>query len=105
MPGAATIKCALDTEADLQCLVSGESAKENTDKEKRLSLGISGKKLINTTLSTGSRPVLGRILQAYGFSSQKELSQYIEISTGTISTWVRRRFFLVVLLSLVLRHR
>ena len=44
-------------------------------------------------LSTGGRPVLQRVMDAYGFTTQKELSEYLGISTGTISTWVRREYF------------
>ena len=44
-------------------------------------------------LSAGGKSVLKRILEAYGFATQKELSKYLEISTGTISTWVRREYF------------
>ncbi|GBU13781.1 repressor [Enterobacterales bacterium] len=41
----------------------------------------------------GGKAVLGRMLQAYGFSMQKELGDLYGLSSGTISTWVRRNYF------------
>src|SRR5471030_1962473 len=41
----------------------------------------------------GGKAVLGRMLQAYGFSMQKELGDLYGLSSGTISTWVRREYF------------
>src|SRR5476649_3077089 len=41
----------------------------------------------------GGKAVLGRMLQAYGFSMQKELGDMFGLSSGTISTWVRRNYF------------
>lgn len=41
----------------------------------------------------GGKAVLGRMLQAYGFSMQKELGDLHGLSSGTISTWVRRNYF------------
>jgi lambda repressor-like predicted transcriptional regulator len=41
----------------------------------------------------GGKAVLGRMLQAYGFSMQKELGDLYGLSSGTISTWVRRDYF------------
>jgi lambda repressor-like predicted transcriptional regulator len=41
----------------------------------------------------GGKAVLGRMLQAYGFSMQKELGDRFGLSSGTISTWVRRNYF------------
>lgn len=38
----------------------------------------------------GGKAVLTRMLQAYGFSMQKELGDLYGLSSGTISTWVRR---------------
>ncbi|QUT17094.1 helix-turn-helix domain-containing protein [Rahnella inusitata] len=100
VPGNAIIKCALDTGADLNWLVSGGFA--NANKKNNDIIGFSpsstapslkGSDLIRKMLSTGGRPVLKRIMDAYGFKTQKELSEYFEVSTGTISTWVRREFF------------
>ncbi|HCJ7736027.1 TPA: phage repressor protein CI [Citrobacter freundii] len=41
----------------------------------------------------GGKAVLQRILDAYGFTMQKQLGDLHELSSGTISTWVRRNFF------------
>jgi lambda repressor-like predicted transcriptional regulator len=41
----------------------------------------------------GGKAVLSRMLQAYGFSLQKELGDLYGLSSGTISTWVRRNYF------------
>ncbi|MCZ3383943.1 MULTISPECIES: phage repressor protein CI [unclassified Kosakonia] len=85
----AVVKCALDTGADLHWLVTGEFANAKlTDKPVP-----KGKALYDEILSTGGRPVLRRILDAYGFEMQKELGDLLDISSGTISTWVRREFF------------
>ncbi len=89
VPYKAVVKCALDTGADLHWLVEGEFANAKlTDKPVP-----KGKALYNEILSTGGRPVLRRILDAYGFQMQKELGDLLDISSGTISTWVRREFF------------
>lgn len=95
VPGNAIIKCALDTGADLKWLVTGLFANANV---KNTNVAKStrtdrGKSLLKKMLSSGGKSVLKRILDAYGFATQKELSEYLEISTGTISTWVRREYF------------
>lgn len=90
VPGNSIIKCALDTGADLAWLVSGKLAKssfENTQKD------VKGRKLYEEILSNGGRVVLRRILDAYGFTTQKQLCDLLDISSGTVSTWVRRDFF------------
>jgi len=101
VPGNPIIKCALDTETDLRWLVSGEFANANLSRD-QVSYAEpfsdwpstdSGQELIKKMLSTGGRPVLQRIMDAYKFNTQKELSEYLGISTGTISTWVRRGYF------------
>ncbi|TDS96544.1 bacteriophage CI repressor-like protein [Rahnella sp. BIGb0236] len=99
VPGNAIIKCALDTGADLKWLVSGLFANANANANvKNTNVSKStradrGKTLLKKMLSAGGKSVLKRILDAYGFTTQKELSEYLEISTGTISTWVRREYF------------
>ena len=95
VPGNAIIKCALDTGADLKWLVTGLFANANV-KNTNVSKSVRadrGKTLLKKMLSAGGKSVLKRILDAYGFTTQKELSEYLEISTGTISTWVRREYF------------
>lgn len=95
VPGNAIIKCALDTGADLKWLVSGLFANANMKNTNipKSARAYRGKTLLKKMLSAGGKSVLKRILDAYGFTTQKELSEYLEISTGTISTWVRREYF------------
>jgi len=96
VPGNPIIKCALDTGTDLNWLVTGKFANANIGHE--VPKGVpsryeKGKALIEKMLSTGGKAVLQRVMAAYGFNTQKELSEYLAISTGTISTWVRREYF------------
>ncbi|MBB1200552.1 phage repressor protein CI [Enterobacteriaceae bacterium 89] len=89
VPYKAIVKCALDTEANLHWLLNGEFANSRSADAPQLR----GKSLYDEILSTGGRPVLRRILDAYGFQMQKDLGDLLDISSGTISTWVRREFF------------
>lgn len=41
----------------------------------------------------GGKGVLQRMLDAYGFSKQKQLGDMHELSSGTISTWIKRDYF------------
>lgn len=96
VPGNPIIKCALDTDTDLRWLVTGEFANANINHVTTRSIlprSMKGKALIERMLSSGGKAVLQRIMNAYGFTTQKELSEYLGISTGTISTWVRREYF------------
>lgn len=95
VPGNAIIKCALDTGADLKWLVTGELAfaRSASQKVTKRDPPCSGHALLNKMLSSGGRLVLNRIIEAYGFSTQKELGEHLNISSGTISTWVRREYF------------
>ena len=96
VPGNPIIKCALDTGTDLRWLVTGEFANANlnhTTLGTFTSRSVRGKTLIEKMLSTGGKAVLKRVMSAYGHTTQKELSEYLGISTGTISTWVRREYF------------
>lgn len=88
--GNAIIKCALDTGADLHWLVTGEFENSHlqTDAET-----LKGKPLYDQILASGGKAVLRRMMDAYGFSTQKELGDLLGISTATISTWIRRNFF------------
>lgn len=95
VPGNAIIKCALDTGADLKWLVTGEFAFSKIRSHK-ITNGVassSGHVLLQKMLSSGGRAVLKRIIEAYGFKTQKELGEHLNISSGTISTWVRREYF------------
>ncbi len=88
-PGKAIIQCSLDTGADLNWLLTGQIANLNLQDSSPLK----GKALYDDILASGGKPVLRRILDAYGFTMQKELGDLLDISSGTISTWVRRDFF------------
>ncbi|MBP2166987.1 transcriptional regulator with XRE-family HTH domain [Erwinia toletana] len=90
VPGNAIIKCALDTGADLQWLVTGELAKASFE---GMPDSHKGEVLYNEIISNGGKPVLRRIMDAYGFTLQKQLCELLGISSGTVSTWVRRNYF------------
>lgn len=97
VPGSALVRCALDTSCDLSWLATGRFSKAkpipSSLQPRHEQKNLVGKDLIRQMLATGGKEVLQRILKAYGFSTQKELSEYFDISTGTISTWVRRDYF------------
>lgn len=90
VPGNAIIKCALDTGADLRWLVTGKFENANIEIGKSK---IDGRDLYAQIQASGGKPVLRRMLDAYGFRTQKEMGDYLNISTATISTWVRREYF------------
>lgn len=88
VPGNVFVECAIETGADIRWLVTGELAKANSTHAT-----LKGKELYEEVMASGGKAVLRRILDAYGFSMQKELGDLLGISSGTISTWVRRDFF------------
>lgn len=90
VPGSAFVKCALDTGSDLYWLTTGKLA--NTSLKQDCVIP-QGKALYDEIMSNGGRPVLRRIMDAYGFTMQKQLCDLLEISSGTVSTWVRRGYF------------
>jgi len=90
VPGSAIIKCVLDTGVDLNWLVSGKLAKASLSKGKELP---SGEVLLKEITSNGGKTVLNRIMDAYGFTLQKQLCELLGISSGTVSTWIRRNYF------------
>ena len=90
VPGSAVIKCALDTGADLRWLMTGKFENSNFEIGKSK---MSGRALYEQIQASGGKPVLRRMLDAYGFRTQKELGDFLDISTATISTWVRREYF------------
>lgn len=90
VPGSAFVKCALDTGSDLNWLTTGKLANANLRKVGTLR---QGKALYDEILSSGGKPVLRRIMDAYGFTLQKQLCDLLGISSGTVSTWVRRDYF------------
>ncbi|WP_227780981.1 phage repressor protein CI [Hafnia paralvei] len=93
VPASVLVQCAMDTGSDVTWLVTGEFAKSNLNQNAGEASFLSGKALHEKILSSGGKPVLKRILDAYGFDTQKELADYLDIPTATISTWVRRDYF------------
>lgn len=91
IPGDYLIQCALDTGADLKWLRDGKLT--------NVSLGdiqgypLKGRFLLEKMQSCGGKIVLRRILDAYGFTLQKELGDHLDIPSGTMSAWVRRDHF------------
>lgn len=90
VPGNAIVKCVLDTGADIHWLVSGEFANASFEVDDN---SPKGKQLYDLMQLSGGKPLVRRVLDAYGFRTQKELSDHLNISSGTISTWIRREFF------------
>lgn len=72
-------------------MISGEIENSNLQTP---CLTLKGKALYDQILASGGKAVLRRMLDVYGFSTQKELGDLLGISTATISTWIRRDFFL-----------
>lgn len=102
VPGDVIIKCAMETHRSLHWLMTGEEEfeKSNCDdieKQPRFKskdrVELKGQALYEQVLSSGGKAILERIMQAYGFTKQKELADLLGISTATISTWIRREYF------------
>lgn len=91
VPGNAIVQCALDTGADLNWLITGELEKANLVSFSKPNPV--GKALYEEVMANGGKPVLRRILDAYGFTMQKQLCDLLDISSGTVSTWIRRNYF------------
>lgn len=90
IPSNVFLECVLDTGADLHWLCYGEFANASLEASTSVSRG---KALYDEIMSNGGKPVLRRIMDAYGFTLQKQLCDLLEISSGTVSTWVRRDYF------------
>jgi len=88
--GSAIVKCALDTGCNLNWLASGRFANTNLNEAFD---SIKGAALYKEITSNGGRPILRRIMDAYGFTLQKQLCDLLGISSGTVSTWIRRNYF------------
>lgn len=90
VPGNVIVQCSLDTGADVNWLVTGKIDKVSSVRELT---NINGKSIYDEVMANGGRPVLRRILDAYGFTLQKQLCELLNISSGTVSTWIRRNYF------------
>ncbi|WP_224557018.1 helix-turn-helix domain-containing protein [Pectobacterium versatile] len=93
VPSSAIITCVLDTGADLNWLLTGELKNLSSSAINDRLKGKVGKSLYDMVLSAGGKPILRRMLDAYGFEMQKELGDRFNLSSGTISSWIRRNFF------------
>ncbi|HHT2665328.1 TPA: helix-turn-helix domain-containing protein [Citrobacter freundii] len=93
IPAGVILQCSLDTGANVNWLVNGELEKSSLDLASSKSVLPTGKKLYDLIVSSGGKAVLKRILEAYGFNTQKQLGDLLEISSGTMSAWVRRDYF------------
>lgn len=83
IPGNVIVQCALDTGADVSWIVTGEFENSHLQTDAGI---LKGKPLYDQILSSGGKAVLCRMMDAYGFSTQKELGDLLGISTATIST-------------------
>nr|DAG09905.1 MAG TPA: CI repressor [Caudoviricetes sp.] len=91
VPGDYLIQCALDTGVNLKWLTEGtELANVSLEPGK---YPMKGKKLMEAMENSGGKEILQRIMQAYGFTLQKELGDHLGIPSGTMSAWVRREHF------------
>jgi len=90
VPGNVIVQCSLDTGADVNWLVTGKLAKANFEREIS---NVSARAIYEEVMANGGKPVLRRILDAYGFTLQKQLCELLDISSGTVSTWIRRNYF------------
>lgn len=93
IPAGVILQCSLDTGANVNWLVNGELEKSSLKLASSNSELPAGKKLYDLVVSSGGKSVLKRILEAYGFTMQKQLGDLLEISSGTMSAWVRRDYF------------
>lgn len=91
VPGNYIIQCSIETQSNLEWLVTGKLV--NASPKNKSTLSLTGKELYKHILSSGGKSVLQRILTAYGFSMQKQLGDLLGLSSGTISTWIRRDYF------------
>lgn len=91
VPGDYIIQCSFDTGADIKWLLDGVEL-TNVRCESG-SYPMKGLRLMQAMQNAGGKEILQRIMQAYGFTLQKELGDHLEIPSGTMSAWVRREHF------------
>jgi len=85
-------ECANSTGKDVDWLLSGELA--NASREGAGIAKFTGEQSIyNEILKSGGQALLQRLMLAYGFTMQKQLGELLGLSSGTMSTWVRRNHF------------
>lgn len=91
IPGDYLVRCVLDTGVDLRWLKDGELTNVNSSSASNYAL--KGQELIERMQESGGKVVLRRIMDAYGFTLQKQLGDLLDIPSGTMSAWVRREHF------------
>lgn len=91
VPGDYIVQCALDTGADLKWLMEGGELTNVRFEPGHYPM--QGIRLLEAMQSSGGKEILQRIMQAYGFTMQKELGDHLDIPSGTMSAWVRREHF------------
>lgn len=91
LPGDYIVMCALDTGADVRWLVCGDDAK--VERRTIASHSITGERLLEVMQSSGGKVILKRLMDAYGFTMQKQLGEHLGIPSGTMSAWLRREHF------------
>ncbi|HDR2890041.1 TPA: helix-turn-helix domain-containing protein [Enterobacter soli] len=91
VPGDYLIQCSFDTGADLKWLMDG--CELTNVRFEPGHYPMQGKRLMEAMQNSGGKEVLRRIMQAYGFTMQKELGDHLDIPSGTMSAWVRREHF------------
>ncbi|OWY76865.1 helix-turn-helix domain-containing protein [Pantoea sp. AMG 501] len=91
IPGDYIVTCTLDTGADVNWLVNGELA--NVELTPSASYPIKGQRLLDTMQASGGKVILSRLMDAYGFTMQKQLGEHLGIPSGTMSAWLRRDHF------------
>lgn len=91
LPGDYIVMCALDTGADVRWLINGDDAK--VERKVNASHSITGEQLLEAMQSSGGKVILKRLMDAYGFTMQKQLGEHLGIPSGTMSAWLRREHF------------
>ncbi|MCT2419939.1 helix-turn-helix domain-containing protein [Pantoea sp. XY16] len=91
LPGDYVVMCALDTGADVRWLINGDDAK--VERKVNASHSITGERLLEAMQSSGGKVILKRLMDAYGFTMQKQLGEHLGIPSGTMSAWLRREHF------------
>lgn len=91
IPGDYLVRCVLDTGVDLRWLKDGELT--NATSSSASNYALKGQELIERMQKSGGKVVLRRIMDAYGFTLQKQLGDLLDIPSGTMSAWVRREHF------------
>lgn len=92
VPGDYIIQCAVDTGADVRWLSEGKEL-TNVSLSDKNDYPLKGAQLAEVMQNSGGKVILRRILDAYGFSLQKDLGDHLGIPSGTMSAWVRREHF------------